>query len=502
MKKLLIILLCLPNIIHSQVKVFDLYDKIKNSQIIPVESLDKWPYSSWLLNSEKKTYNGNLFTGFTLEKSSKFLQSNYIESMVFNLGSGDRPRTCFGKTNDLFLSNLTMLAFNVKEMEENALRNDLGEKYYKSEVNEMTYYLKGVPLFIVSISDNGIKSVIDIIDTEFNNPRSSNYEYKAISFYYPNDNIASYTRIIPRNPVGRSLLYRNEYFKDGNIFAELSFSYDFDIYQKFDKVEKDPGYISRLKVFDSRQDLIEIFDVEREKDSIYFKDKLLIKQKQNFYDSDFKHKILTPETYPPYFVEGNLQGYSYEEVLVAAQKKDLSVSEYVKKYNIKRSCFIDGRFFRDKIDVDFHPIVGYHFLEVDIYNLENFVTIFLNDLYDNNQVNSKSREQFHSDENIKIIFEELEGNKIALAYGKDIDGEIYIKVDPTNWKNSSIEKKWYIIYHELGHDVLNLNHGQAGKMMFNFADREYNWLEFYQDKKEMFNYHRPIHFKNLNKKTN
>jgi hypothetical protein len=380
-------------------------------------------------------------------------------------------------------------------MEEEALINDLGEKFYKSEVNEMTYYLKGIPLFIIAISDNGIKQVIDLTETEFDDFK---YGYKAISFYYPNDNIASYTFTIPRNYLGGySLLYRNEYFKDGNIFAELSFSYDFDINHKVDKgVIKDPGYISMLKVFDSRQDLIEIFHVEKEKDgTFYFNDKLLIKQKQNFYDSDFKHKILTPETYPPYFVEGNWYGYSYEEVLDAAQKKDLSVSEYVKKYNIKRSCFKDGRFFRDKIDVDFPPFVGYYYREVDIYNLENFVTIFLNDLYDNNQVNYKSREQFHSDENIKIVFEQLEGNRIALAYGKDIDGEIYIKVDPTNWKNSSIEKKWYIIYHELGHDVLNLSHGQAGKMMFNFADREYNWLEFYQDKKEMFNYHRPIHLK-------
>ena len=51
------------------------------------------------------------------------------------------------------------------------------------------------------------------------------------------------------------------------------------------------------------------------------------------------------------------------------------------------------------------------------------------------------------------------------------DSKIVIKVDPKKWQNSSKQKKWYIMYHELGHDVLNLNHGEGGKMMFNFADR-------------------------------
>jgi len=44
------------------------------------------------------------------------------------------------------------------------------------------------------------------------------------------------------------------------------------------------------------------------------------------------------------------------------------------------------------------------------------------------------------------------------------------------------------MYHELGHDVFNLEHGQGGKMMFNFADREYNWFDFAYDSKKMFEY--------------
>ena len=70
----------------------------------------------------------------------------------------------------------------------------------------------------------------------------------------------------------------------------------------------------------------------------------------------------------------------------------------------------------------------------------------------------------------------------------DQNNNINIKVDPVSWEESSIEKKWYIIYHELGHDILNLEHGQGGKMMYNFVNRDYTWSEFIRDKKFMFNY--------------
>ena len=83
---------------------------------------------------------------------------------------------------------------------------------------------------------------------------------------------------------------------------------------------------------------------------------------------------------------------------------------------------------------------------------------------------------------LKTTFETLDGEKIALAYGLGDDTSIIIKVDPVKWENSNIVKRWYIIYHVLGHDVLNLEHGQGGKMMFNFADKEYSWDDFFNDK--------------------
>ena len=65
---------------------------------------------------------------------------------------------------------------------------------------------------------------------------------------------------------------------------------------------------------------------------------------------------------------------------------------------------------------------------------------------------------------------------------------IKIVVDDVEWTKASIEKRWYVLYHELGHDVLNLEHGQGGKMMFSLAEKEYSWDDFFKDKEYMFNF--------------
>jgi hypothetical protein len=118
--------------------------------------------------------------------------------------------------------------------------------------------------------------------------------------------------------------------------------------------------------------------------------------------------------------------------------------------------------------------------KIDVYNIDSFVQEFLNDCKNNNII--------IPDQNIIAVFEELPKNTIALSFDYNKNESIKILVDPVEWKKASIQKKMYIIYHELGHDVFNLDHGQGGKMMFNFADREYSWYEFFVDKNTMFDY--------------
>ena len=117
----------------------------------------------------------------------------------------------------------------------------------------------------------------------------------------------------------------------------------------------------------------------------------------------------------------------------------------------------------------------------NIYDLKSMVNIFLDDCKKNNITTPLIT-------TLKATFEPLDGNTIALSYGFDNDSAIIIKVDPEKWANASKEKRWYVLYHELGHDVLNLDHGEGGKMMFNFADKEYSWDDFFEDKKYMLNF--------------
>lgn len=118
--------------------------------------------------------------------------------------------------------------------------------------------------------------------------------------------------------------------------------------------------------------------------------------------------------------------------------------------------------------------------KVNTYDLKSMIKLFLKDCSING-INTDNVTQ------IKSTFEELEKGIQGVSRGK-YKNEIDIKIDPVFWSNSSIIKKWYLIYHELGHDVLNLEHGEGGKMMFNFSDKDYTWDEFFEDKKYMFNY--------------
>ena len=118
--------------------------------------------------------------------------------------------------------------------------------------------------------------------------------------------------------------------------------------------------------------------------------------------------------------------------------------------------------------------------EINVYDLRAMVQFFLDDCKRSNIIVPDIN-------TLSATFEPLDG-AIAQAFGMNDDNSIIIKVDPMSWSNSSIQKKWYILYHELGHDVLNLNHGEGGKMMFNFADREYTWDEFYADRDYMFSF--------------
>ena len=125
-------------------------------------------------------------------------------------------------------------------------------------------------------------------------------------------------------------------------------------------------------------------------------------------------------------------------------------------------------------------IGGTNIEDVNVYDLEAMIKLFLKDCKINNI-------KLLSDYKITSTFETLDKGKVALSYGIFNDKEIIIRVSPQEWSKASNPKRWYILYHELGHDVLNLKHGQGGKMMFNFTEEDYDWNDLFVDKDYMFN---------------
>ena len=174
-----------------------------------------------------------------------------------------------------------------------------------------------------------------------------------------------------------------------------------------------------------------------------------------------------PGILPPEFIFYNKRGFWTHqlEFKVSSIRKGLfKISEETKKI-IYEASFLAGD---PEIDMR----------DVNNYDLKAMIKFFLADC---------KRYQIKIAANsIKAIFEPLDENTIALSFGINDDKNILIKVDPENWAKASTQKRWYILYHELGHDVLNFNHGEGGKMMFNFSEKDYTWDEFIEDKKYMF----------------
>lgn len=157
-------------------------------------------------------------------------------------------------------------------------------------------------------------------------------------------------------------------------------------------------------------------------------------------------------------------------------------------FNIVRNCSLEldkdkiYNFYSERrviLNEQNYLVGDYNLKNINQYDLNLMIDVFLLDCKNHNIILKKGK--------VFTSFETLDGETLGLSYGINNDTKIVLKIDPIKWENSSIPKRWYLIYHELGHDVLNLKHGNGGKMMFNFADKGYSWKEFWEDRSYMFN---------------
>lgn len=166
------------------------------------------------------------------------------------------------------------------------------------------------------------------------------------------------------------------------------------------------------------------------------------------------------------------------------------------KFYIYGKCIYEGE---DCNNSWINPLgfgVGDSFNPSREFDLEFMINLFLDDIINNNlergepvKLIKSIRLQRKSPLNgiiIKATFTTLDKGVLALSSGYKDDKVVILKVDPENWLKASSAKRWYTLYHELGHDVLNFEHGQGGRMMFNYSLDDYTWNEFNEDRNYMF----------------
>ena len=77
---------------------------------------------------------------------------------------------------------------------------------------------------------------------------------------------------------------------------------------------------------------------------------------------------------------------------------------------------------------------------------------------------------------------------IAYTNALGNDKKVNIVVNPTAWLDASPAKRLAIIYHELGHDILNLDHkAEKGPLMSKYAREDFSFEDLYELRIEMFN---------------
>ena len=126
-----------------------------------------------------------------------------------------------------------------------------------------------------------------------------------------------------------------------------------------------------------------------------------------------------------------------------------------------------------------YQIAGNYVSDLKFKDFEGYVNIFIDECNEYGININKS--------NIIIKQKNLDGNKSVETVGKDNNDLIEIYFDKKVWKKINIDTKLYLLYHELGRDILNFDYNKAGKMTskLNTGD-SYTWEQFSEDREVMF----------------
>ena len=124
------------------------------------------------------------------------------------------------------------------------------------------------------------------------------------------------------------------------------------------------------------------------------------------------------------------------------------------------------------------------------YDLHSYIRVFVEDAKYNFGLNF----DYIYDYDVNIEFnsqdEHILESPSTIAYTNALgnDKVVNIIVNPVAWANASPAKRLAIIYHELGHDILNLTHkAEEGPLMSVYARSDFSFEDLYELRVEMFN---------------
>ena len=133
-----------------------------------------------------------------------------------------------------------------------------------------------------------------------------------------------------------------------------------------------------------------------------------------------------------------------------------------------------------KFNREKYQLAGNFVNDLKFKDWEGFVKVFLDDC-------EEKGIEVNRDNIIAENRKDLAENIIVKSEGINNDGKIEIYFNKKLWKKSNMDKKLYMLYNQLGRDVLNLDYDQGGKMTFRLnKDDSYTWDQFLEDRETMF----------------
>ena len=150
----------------------------------------------------------------------------------------------------------------------------------------------------------------------------------------------------------------------------------------------------------------------------------------------------------------------------------------------------------------FNPLKDYDIYSIPYDDAEDYVELFLMDIiynvYDKkddikSKVNSFNRRVYFED--IKEFDDKPDYHTVAIARKMFDDCGLEIQIDINNWINSAPLKRIWIIYHELSHDLFNIEHNQGGDIMLPYLPGKITESLFQSERRKLIKYLKLLNYK-------